>query len=715
MAGPTVTHLKPDRISRDEVTSSGAKVYLCTPHRVRSAPPLSDSPPTRDPGPGPHRGLQRKDERSTLEVRRLQKELQSYVQNMKELARKGKSEEILDPDEELRARIWRQEQAVRSARMLYVLQQQVKEIQEDLEKLSPQKIKHTKKSQAMARLAAAERGAVRALQGFVTHLANPAKQQSASAQCRELGNLIRQLSLCSARLEADASIPDVVIDLLLQIEDLETLLSQKGKKRPISASQVEPTAGSTRLPRREKKVRVPEPQKPVVVRRLLPDEFDVSDENLAPRNRFIPHSTAAAPDSLLTTEQETAGYIRQQVLGRSRPRKMEPGHGSGHPKKRGVLVSRPQDSCRPSGTKATSLAAKPAHFQESTVAFRLKETKPALQESRSPGRAPRHSSPFTSPHRFPGKQASRGPQRREPIQKSKRTAEAGPTGLGSDPARAEGTFPAQIAEEVENAVRARLEPLLANAQRVNLSLERTIGLKESLWENQPSPSQVGKAVAVSLPGTSLEGPALEQGKRSKQESFLPDLEAMLRRVEEIECSQEAVRRRYNQIVYSDPEFWAQALRKEAEDAARGQEPQAPGPIQVTKPNSHKEPQVDIVLEKPLDANAAEKDLETEEWLDPGSQTLQTSTSWAPRKEGGTFLSVPLNMLQSISTYRAQYEQHLQRLSHEEVGSFNPWHVAQSLAEELAEEVVGNVATELQALCEDYAEAVFTSEFLQVAE
>lgn len=39
----------------------------------------------------------------------------------------------------------------------------------------------------------------------------------------------------------------------------------------------------------------------------------------------------------------------------------------------------------------------------------------------------------------------------------------------------------------------------------------------------------------------------------------------------------------------------------------------------------------------------------------------------------------------------------------------------SLAEELAEEVVGNVATELQALCEDYAEAVFTSEFLQVAE
>lgn len=39
----------------------------------------------------------------------------------------------------------------------------------------------------------------------------------------------------------------------------------------------------------------------------------------------------------------------------------------------------------------------------------------------------------------------------------------------------------------------------------------------------------------------------------------------------------------------------------------------------------------------------------------------------------------------------------------------------SLAEELAEEALGDVATELRTLCEEYAEAVFTSEFLQTAE
>lgn len=70
----------------------------------------------------------------------------------------------------------------------------------------------------MAKLAAAHRGAIRALQMFVTHFADQSEQQSTSAHCKELGNLIRQLSLCSARLEMDSSIPDIIIDLLLQIE-----------------------------------------------------------------------------------------------------------------------------------------------------------------------------------------------------------------------------------------------------------------------------------------------------------------------------------------------------------------------------------------------------------------------------------------------------------------------------------------------------------------
>lgn len=40
------------------------------------------------------------------------------------------------------------------------------------------------------------------------------------------------------------------------------------------------------------------------------------------------------------------------------------------------------------------------------------------------------------------------------------------------------------------------------------------------------------------------------------------------------------------------------------------------------------------------------------------------------------------------------------------------HSFHSLAEELMSEALGDVAAEFQDVCEEYAEAVFTSEFLQ---
>jgi hypothetical protein len=69
----------------------------------------------------------------------------------------------------------------------------------------------------VSRLAAAHRAAIRALQVFVTQFTDRG-EHPVPARCRELGSLIRQLSLCSAKLDADPSVPDVVIDILQQIE-----------------------------------------------------------------------------------------------------------------------------------------------------------------------------------------------------------------------------------------------------------------------------------------------------------------------------------------------------------------------------------------------------------------------------------------------------------------------------------------------------------------
>ncbi|XP_044312094.1 protein moonraker isoform X2 [Varanus komodoensis] len=689
------TECQLDDYSQMETMGSGAKVFLYAPTQVKSDLSLSDSPPTRDPGLGPPTQVPRKEEdQSSLEVRRLQKELQKYIQKIEQLARKERSETVLDPDEEHRIRVRRQEQAVRSARMLYVLQQQVKEIQEDLEKLSPHKIKHTKKSRAMARLAAAHRGAVRALQTFVTHCADQPEQQPALGHCRELGNLVRQLSLCSARLEMDSCMPDIIMDLLLQIEDLDCLLAQKTSKRGpkwLSPSQADLVKGPARLPRREKKTSASELRKPPVARKLLPDPLVEPDEILVPQRRSGSSCTRGreGPSPL---DRSAAAQARSKAVARTQPTKQGAGLESGPLQKRGVQLStRPQGSGQPHRTKVAQPLVKQARFQEPTIAFQLKEMKPPVRESQSPWVPPGLTSPLALPQRH----TEKGCRSRNPSQGQEALGEGAPGTMKKEVLRAEGTSPTQRLEKSRQAVQEFLEPLLAKAQ-ANLSLK-------PLLDNSQEPQDAGKTADGLNCDENAEFEAVPVLSSS-------DLELMLQRMEEIERSQEAVHRRYTQVAYSDPEFWTRDKRKGRECAVGGQELALPPPIQIKKLDSLKELQVDIVLERPLDTNAVEGDMETVEEPRPGTP-LPSTWHLRPQKWAGTFLSVPKNMLQSICDYQACYMQHLKGISHEAVENFNPWLIAESLAEQLTEEAVQDVAAELHGLCEDYAETVFTAEFL----
>lgn len=85
-------------------------------------------------------------------------------------------------------------------------------------------------SRAVSRLAAAHRGAVRALQAFAHQFTDQTEQQIPT-HYKELGSLIRQLSLCSAKLELDSSISDIIIDILLQVEVGKHILFLRRQKR----------------------------------------------------------------------------------------------------------------------------------------------------------------------------------------------------------------------------------------------------------------------------------------------------------------------------------------------------------------------------------------------------------------------------------------------------------------------------------------------------
>ncbi|KAF1582512.1 Protein moonraker, partial [Eudyptes moseleyi] len=229
--------------------------------------------------------------------------------------------------------------------------------------------------------------------------------------------------------------------------------------------------------------------------------------------------------------------------------------------------------------------------------------------------------------------------------------------------RSQSASPTQCADKVEKAVQERLEPLLDRTQQVAANADT---LSEKLLDDL-------------LEDTAQELWSMEQHERLQTEA-LPmadthSLESMLQRMEEIERYQEAVRRRFTQIVYSDSEFWVQEDKMEQQIASIAKRPTSPHPIQITKSIGDTEPEMDILFEKLFDGNDIDENKESEENLRTGNYILQPLTRNSLQKECYVSLSVPKHMLQSILDYNSRYKHHLKLISHEAIGSFNPWWIA----------------------------------------
>nr|XP_021144456.1 protein moonraker isoform X3 [Columba livia] len=659
--------------SQMESATSGAEVSLGTPGAGKPVPAGLGAPPTRATGPDPRPNGSKKEDGNLQEVRRLQRELRSYVQKIEELTKKGGEREILDPDKEQQLCARRQKQAARSARMLYVLRQQVKEIHDDLEKLSPHKIKHTKKSRAASRLAAAHRGAVRALQAFASQFTDQTEQR-APAHYRELGSLIRQLSLCSAKLEVDSSVSDIIIDILLQVEDLDSLLEKKQApqkvKKCISASQGKSPRNSDTFaplkelipPKRENKPLIlkgqhgPEPRKLPAARGLLTGVSAVQKANSCAHilhNEFREESDPPAPERSAALRGSAGALVRARAAER------DPVLESGPLKKKGVLLpAKSQGMQKSLKSRRVRPHGKHARFQETTIAFQLKENKRLVKESRTAYTPPNPPSARAPPKRlvWPEAEASRRAKVLTDLSRGemKKTQKL----------RSRSASPPLCADNVEKAARERSEPLLDGTQHVAASADTLSGkLLDDLLEDTAgelwSTEQRGRLQAKALP---LAGACT--------------LESMLQRMEEIEKYQEAVRRRFTQVVYCDSEFWAQEGRMEQQIESIARRPTSPHPIQITKLIGRTEPEMDILSEKRFDGNDIDENKEAEEKLQPGKDIPQPLAQNPLQKECCVCLSVPKHMLQSILDYNSRYEHHLRLISHEAVGSFDPWQIAE---------------------------------------
>ncbi|XP_065753578.1 protein moonraker [Phocoena phocoena] len=808
--------------SKVEISSSGAKVYLYTSHPGQSDLTMPKSPPTRDPGLQPHARIGDHKSlcghKSLLEVQRLQKELSSCIHKIEELTKKDHMEEALDPDEEQRIRVRRKEQAVRSARMLYVLQQQVKEIQEELDKLSPHKIKHTKKSWAVSRLAAAHRGAIRALQMFVSQFTDRV-EHAVPIWCKELGRLIRQLSLCSAKLEANPSVPDVVIDILQQTEALESLLektlSPKKAKKCFSEIQSRFPIGSQRAlerwpstsPKSErrpfvaKEIFPQETRGPSVAKKLLADKYQPDKE--LPMTQRLENELDVLDADILSEEAPSVvdqnANFKEEALALAKTRagkkKLVTENVPPFRKKDTLAPARLQQGLHKAEKSRPPQSYGKSRLQRTTVSSRLKMNQQPVKDHKAPWIPPNPTSPLASPKRAAWLKVKSSPKdaaKEQSLQKedtqeeshlrgaveheavrltwldaetskrlkeleelkveemdkmqkqrlnwfdaetSRRTKELNELKTEeTDRLQKLSVSATQLADKVEKAVLERLKPLLVKAQRVNSSVEADTRLKDRLSVIAATAQPAEKATATDCKSSSIhqlddfledaahELWAVTHSKISEPEALAtwgdskdsPCLEAMMLRMEEMEKYQETVRQRYNKIVFTDPHLWMQEEKNDQKIPAVSERRLSPHPIRITKTAARKDPDVNIVLERPCSGTSLDESVGTEERPEKRENPLLSLSEDAQQKEGRAALFVPRGMRRSIGDYCCRFERYLRVTAHEAVGSFNPWLIAESFAEELVDEALGAVAAELQDVCEDYAEAVFTSEFLEAA-
>ncbi|XP_030264088.1 protein moonraker isoform X4 [Sparus aurata] len=756
-ATPSKTKLKASS-PKEKAGRPGAKVSVFISQKS-SMPRTSLSPPTRDTGPRQFEGG--KQAPLSQEIHKLQNELEVYIQKVEELANRGeKIEEPLEPEEQNKLDIRRQKQAARSARIIYVLQQQVKEIQEDIEKLRSQNMWNTKKSMAINRLAAAHRGTLRALQ-VVIHQLSDLSHGKVPPYYKELGQLIRQLSLCSAKVEVarGSAVPETALDILQKLETLDSALSKQ--------EMLEKMQARARPPRRKSPDRSTSP--------MSAPKGPSTSSVLGPRKSTKPKRGVHAGRRINAQKPKTTS---QQPL--SRREVLRAGLESLAQQRELRELQRPAqtNTTRRKGGAPHSgrnkaeiiMKIKDAGFHQPTVSSQLRVNQLPQKEASVPWIP-------TSPHSPPPQR--RSPQRRRPeprclfspvkpspsppkqkvaiglaaeqpalSSENKRQAQDEAlrkawldkitmqrlkelNQLSKEEAeriqilRSEDVSPTQWAERAEQKARERIQPLLDEAQIGESRNKISSSLRDRLSEQSAeraaeSAGQLSEALLEDLlEDTARAAWAAEADRQlegmAERRLQAPTLESMLLRMEEIQRDQDEVRRRFASITYSDPLYWDRPGPAGPQCHAPGSRPASPQPIRLSRSVPRQSCAADIVLEKPVETGhsiLSENSL-TEEAAQDEQQPGPSNVFPGPvERGGGTVITVPGSTLRNIRRYREDYEAYLRIVAHEAVGSFNPWAVANSLADELLSEAVADVAAEFQDVVEEYAEAVFTSEFLQ---
>lgn len=706
------------------------------------------------------------------EIRKLRKELQQYMIHIeklkierpevlrnkdKRLKRRRDSEVRLSDEEVDRRQVIRaEEQAARSARMLYVLQRQIQEIEDELNKKG-RGIRHTKKSQTLSRLAAAHRGAVRALQTFISHAPlQPNISHGLPPMYQELSVLIRQLSVLASQLHIggeDLNEWMRMDDGQKEVESAVTQVAQDKKEEKLSAFIQEV---ADRMPQDTKKILTP-------IKQVVTSSPDPTPE----RDAVLKAGLSALLRANSTPVQTQQNPVSLQVV---KPIK---------PVKQAVLLPAQlklkRKKAQQTAKRVKLQALDQAHFAKETVSSILKKAPPGEEQvkSKSPSRAPAKESRwiperdevYVSPQmqkkqyqqqlaspRNPRVAERMLPSHHELVEREverqrwldkeaeRRIHELQRMQRLESLKRSQGSrdilLSRQLITETEEAIRSRLKPLLDQAEAIaDTNVKREREKKRSLTHelgklaSQTTMSQADvlaeKILDDILEETVLEMQRLEFEDDAENEAHeLQDsstLENILRRLQSFEKVEEEIRQHWVQVKYADVE--KESTLPATVPANRPEKD--PKPIVFTRPTGDESHRLQSQSAKTAYHQEKREGKMTLNVRDGLSETGSLSSLIEEDSKTGSFpeewitqtcarptvvLNVPEEMRASIASYRNRFNKYLRATSTHEQGEFDPWGLVNRISEDLLEDAIHEVGNELDYVCDYYAEALYNEEF-----
>ncbi|KAK3736321.1 hypothetical protein QZH41_020786 [Actinostola sp. cb2023] len=736
------------------------------------------------------------------EIRKLRKQLHLHMKQLDDLQQdrpmllrnrdkrmKRRKENVRLSDDEIDERqIARaEEQAVRSSRMLYTLQRQVRDLQDELNKKG-RNIRHTKKSQTLHRLAAAHRAAVRALQTFISQTPLHSKASHHGPDMyQDLAILVRQLSLLTSQVQisTDEKLDDVMIDRSTDqhrhvtgiqnssafFKDIDEMSFNMQPTQPSPPTKDrEPVAKKTNSPN-------PSPERDAVLRAGLKALVRAREEALNAEKRKPKVHVSSRPSAALP--------VKKSLL--------LPAH-----------LKAKRQRMQPMVQRLNPTDVKHAGFTKDTVSSTLRKVDTEDQPPNSPPRTPtkcpqrgtpikRHGTPerlceqvqvtpkspcrsleeeFKSP-RSPKYQRQMLPEERQMLEREiarylqvwlDREAELqmqelevlrrkrhhpGHTSDGAHLAR-------QMIQETEEAIHNRLEPLLDRAEAIMDANKKHDEMKKRSLQHQLTDLTTRTTMEQAhiladeilediLDDTVLELQRLEVDEEADRVvSGIQNhstIENVMERLQSFEKGENDIRRHWTRISYDDID--TPSRTDASKSTTHEEQPQHPTPFTFSKdrPESRDNylgrkvqqhnKRTRLVIDKQRhrrEPDDSPRDSDSTASLLEGISTARSSDIMTSNKDPSQGLSVrqpltrptialfvPSELRTSIAKYRSKYERFLRDTATHIQGSFNPWKLADQISEQLLDELIQDVATELGGMSDEYIENIFTKEFIAPAD